>query len=57
MGVGGLSDVVDNPMYATAVGLILYGAKNREEKKFRIRDVNIFNRVAARMRRWFKEVL
>lgn len=57
MGVGGLSDVVDNPMYATAVGLILYGAKNREEKKFRIRDVNIFNRVAARMRRWFKEIL
>lgn len=57
MGVGGLSDVVSNPMYATAVGLILYGARNREEKKFRIRDVNIFNRVAARMRRWFKEVL
>ncbi len=57
MGVGGLADVVNNPMYATAVGLILYGARNREEKKFRIRDVNIFNRVVARMRRWFKEVI
>jgi cell division protein FtsA len=57
MGVGGLADVVNNPMYATAVGLILYGARNREEKKFRIRDANIFNRVASRMRKWFKEIV
>jgi cell division protein FtsA len=57
MGVGGLADVVNNPMYATAVGLILYGARNREEKKFRIRDANIFNRVASRMRNWFKEIV
>ncbi|MGD8564681.1 MAG: cell division protein FtsA, partial [Desulfarculaceae bacterium] len=55
MGVGGLNDVVNNPMCATAVGLILYGARNRSEKKFRIRDVNIFNRITARMRRWFKD--
>jgi cell division protein FtsA len=57
MGVGGLADVVNNPMYATAVGLILYGARNREEKKFLIRDANIFNRVASRMRKWFKEIV
>lgn len=56
-GVGGLSEVVSNPMYATAVGLILYGVRNRERRKFRIRDANIFNRVAARMRRWFKELI
>jgi cell division protein FtsA len=57
MGVGGLNDVVNNPMCATAVGLILYGARNRSEKKFRIRDVNIFNRITARMRRWFKDIV
>jgi len=57
MGVGGLNDVVNNPMYATAVGLILFGARNRTEKKFRIRDVNIFNRITNRMRRWFKDVV
>ncbi len=56
-GVGGLGEVVSNPMYATAVGLILYGVRNRERRKFRIRDANIFNRVAARMRRWFKELI
>jgi cell division protein FtsA len=49
--------VVNNPMYATGVGLVLYGAKNQPEKKFRIRDSNIFHRVMTRMKRWFKEVI
>jgi cell division protein FtsA len=44
-------------MYATAVGLVVYGAKNQTEKKFRIRDVNIFNRITNRMRRWFKDIV
>ncbi len=56
-GVGGLLDVVNNPMYATGVGLVLYGAKNQTPKKFRIRDANIFNRVMTRMKRWFKDVI
>lgn len=56
-GIRGLTDVVNNPMYATGVGLVLYGAKNQPEKKFRIRDSNIFHRVMARMKRWFKEVI
>ncbi|MFY9944176.1 MAG: cell division protein FtsA [Desulfobacterales bacterium] len=60
--ITGLVDVVNNPMYATGVGLVLYGAKNQRAKnqgtkKFRIRDSNIFNRVMTRMRKWFKEVL
>jgi cell division protein FtsA len=56
-GISGLIDVVNNPMYATGVGLVLYGAKNQPEKKFRIRDSNIFNRVMTRMKRWFKDVI
>jgi cell division protein FtsA len=56
-GIGGLVDVVNNPMYATGVGLVLYGAKNQTEKKFRIRDANIFNRIVAQMKRWFKDVV
>ena len=60
MEVGGLKDVVNSPMYATAVGLVLYGVKQEQskaEKFFRIRQNNIFNRVAMRMKRWFKEVI
>ena len=56
-GIRGLTDVVNNPMYATGVGLVLYGARNQTKKKFRIRDTNIFNRVMTRMKRWFKEVI
>jgi cell division protein FtsA len=56
--IGGLSEVVNKPMYATAVGLVLYGAKRKDvEKKFRIRDGNIFSRVTDRMKKWFKDVI
>lgn len=57
-GISGLVDVVNKPMYATAVGLVKYGAKrNKETKKFRIRDSNIFSRVVERMKKWFKDVI
>jgi cell division protein FtsA len=56
-GISGLTDVVNNPMYATGVGLVLYGARHQPKKKFRIRDTNIFNRVMMRMKKWFKEVI
>lgn len=57
-GIGGLVEVVNKPMYATAVGLVLYGAKRiKEGKKFRIRDTNIFSRVMERMKKWFKDVI
>ncbi len=54
--IGGLQDVVQSPMYATGVGLILYGFhqnRNRSQKQFRIRDESIFGRVKQRMRDWF----
>jgi len=54
-GVTGLVDVINSPMYATAVGLLIYGLNNEPERKFRIRDEHIFNRVTNRMKRWFKD--
>lgn len=56
-GISGLVDVVNNPMYATGVGLVLYGSRNQNKKKFRIRDSNIFNRIMKRMKTWFKEII
>lgn len=56
-GISGLVDVVNNPMYATGVGLVIYGARSQGSRKFRIRDNNIFNRVMTRMKRWFQEVV
>lgn len=52
--IGGLKDIINSPMYSTAVGLVLYGVNAQQgEKKFRIRDTNIFNKVVSRMKRWF----
>jgi cell division protein FtsA len=57
-GIGGLVEVVNKPMYATAVGLVIHGSKHsKKAKKFRIRDTNIFNRVMSRMKKWFKDVI
>ncbi|MDL2322278.1 cell division protein FtsA [Desulfosarcina sp. OttesenSCG-928-B08] len=56
-GISGLTDVVNNPMYSTGVGLVLYGAQKEPEKKFRIRDQNIFNNLVLRMKKWFKDVI
>ncbi len=58
--VGGLQDVVRSPMYATGVGLALFGAaqgRSRTATRFRIRDDSIFGRVKQRMRDWFYEEL
>jgi cell division protein FtsA len=56
--ITGLFEVVNKPMYATAVGLVVYGAKRAKRgKKFRIRDTNIFARVMERMKKWFKDVI
>jgi cell division protein FtsA len=54
--IGGLLDVVRSPMYATGVGLVLFGGargRGRQNTRFRIRDGSIFGRVKQRMRDWF----
>ncbi len=53
--VGGLQDIVRSPMYATGVGLVLFGFAQLPESinRFRIRDDSIFGRVKQRMRDWF----
>jgi cell division protein FtsA len=54
--IGGLQDVVKSPMYATGVGLVVFGFSQRRSQRtrgFRIRDDSIFGRVKQRMRDWF----
>jgi cell division protein FtsA len=56
-GVGGLTDVISSPMYATGVGLGIYGAAHRDRRKFRqVTDRNIFDKVVDRMKEWFGEI-
>lgn len=56
-GIGGLVDIVRSPMYATGVGLVLYGAQQADQRYFRARDENIYSKVKKRMGAWLHEVL
>jgi cell division protein FtsA len=53
--VGGLIDVISSPIYATGVGLVLYGIHRADKNFFRIREGNIFSKVKDRMVDWFSE--
>lgn len=55
-GVGGLIDVVKNPMYSTGVGLVQIGSVSNEDKRFKIRDRNIYSKVRGRMKEWLGEI-
>jgi cell division protein FtsA len=55
VGIGGLVDLVNSPMYATGVGLVLYGSRNKEQARFKVGEGNIFTKVTHRMREWIGE--
>ncbi len=56
-GIGGLVDVVKGPQFATAVGLVIYGAKQVEASPhFKIRDENVYRKVRNRMQKWLGEI-
>ena len=55
-GIGGLVDIVKNPMYSTGVGLVLYGMKHGTLPPFNGRgDKQVFNRLLEKMKGWVKE--
>ncbi len=54
-GVGGLSDVVNSPMYATGVGLVVYGSKNLSKEAIRKSEGNVFKNMIRDIKKWFIE--
>ncbi len=58
--IGGLRDVVNSPKFATAVGLLKYGARNSirpsKKSKFMIRENNIYDKVRGSMKGWIKDL-
>ncbi len=42
--IGGLMDVVNSPIYATGVGLVIYGAENQQESPRKFRSSGSVNR-------------
>lgn len=51
----GLLDVIDSPIYAVGVGLVLHGMKRQERGAFRVRDDKILSKVKHRMSDWLSE--
>ncbi len=62
LGVTGLKDAVDNPMYATGVGLVMYGFRSDEEENLniepesKVKDENLFSTIVAKMKSWIKDM-
>jgi cell division protein FtsA len=57
-GVGGLKEVVSSPMYATGVGLVLYGWQHRDRQGFsRSSEHTLVDKVLKRMMQWFSDFL
>ncbi len=56
--VGGLKEVVNSPKFATAVGLLRYGAEkeNQGQKVFTNHESSMFEGVFARMQKWLKDI-
>ncbi len=57
VGISGLVDVVNSPVYATGVGLVLWGARNKSMDLVTSYQANggMFDRVMGRMKQWFSE--
>lgn len=52
--VGGLSDVVKTPRFATGVGLLLYGLEQQQRHEVTRMQSSSFKDVVARMKEWFQ---
>jgi cell division protein FtsA len=50
---GGLGDVVKNPIYSTATGLLMYGRKQGTRSP--LEEPNLLKKIVTSMKRWFKE--
>jgi cell division protein FtsA len=62
LNIGGLKDVVDSPKYATAVGLLRYGAEkeSRGQRTFAPSsssgDAGLFEKIVKKMKKWVSDV-
>jgi cell division protein FtsA len=55
-GISGLVDIVSSPLYATGVGLVLWGARNRGvDLGTATYDASTFDRVVGKMKQWFAD--
>jgi cell division protein FtsA len=52
--ISGLTEVVHNPIYSTAVGLLKYGYRTREQHQTETNGMSSFKGIVARIKQWFQ---
>jgi len=55
VGVGGITDIVNSPMYTTGVGLVIYGSKDRADYAVKKSEKNIMSKLTKTVERWFND--
>ncbi len=55
--IGGLKEVVNNPSFATGVGLVIYGSRNSSEQDLGKHPKTGVSKFMARLAQWFRDVI
>lgn len=55
--VGGLTQMVSHPSFATAVGLVLYGARERDMRHAKEQESTLYHKVKRKMGTWIQEMI
>ncbi len=53
----GMVDEVKNPMYATGVGLVIFGSQSTENHNFNEVSDKSVNKIIQRTKQWFKDII
>jgi len=55
VGVGGITDIINSPMYATGVGLVVHGSRDHSDYAAKESEKNILGGVTKKIKRWFND--
>jgi cell division protein FtsA len=55
IGFGGLTDVVNSPMYSTGVGLVFYGSRRLSKETLTTKGGSLFGDVLRKIKKWILE--
>jgi cell division ATPase FtsA len=55
-GIEGLTEALSSPRFATAVGLLKYGMRNKDKAKFTRQEKRIYTRIKDSMGVWIKDL-
>ena len=55
LGVGGVADIINSPLYATGVGLVMHGSRGEAKNAYQKGDGMAWKGINKKIKRWFSE--